>query len=959
MTLRNVLLTLMLVALTGGLSPVGDVLYAAESASSDGTGRIAPQMHRTPYTPLTPRRDEPAEVVFSETFEEEPDDWTTTDLTNAVTAFHKSNFLARQQGDLLWWCGDTIEGYNQPYIGYDNYWLQYLDTPVLDLSQAGENLVFTFDAYWLLEDPRRLPPGDPYNGWDGFTVLISTDGGNNFSIISPESPGYTATRISAMERFWMLQGEWRGWVYHSGDWGAADEQNPQPQWVQCRFNLANFRRNNVVMRFMLATDRTVSSVYSGAGEGNFYLRNGGVLVDNLLLSDGNTTFLRNSADNNPVPAELIPRRAPGFGNRWQRTEAQAHGGEFSMWNDDDGFNLINTLDSPPFEVPQGFNTHFQFWVWADLPDAVHQGSANLSDFYQIYTSVDGGATWTYQTHDYNRADAGGQDWAHYVPGVPFAGNVELSLTDLAGQEVQLRWMFRTDNDHREGNGRGLFLDDIEVIASNQLPRDIAMRDLIVAYPLTVRYRIAGNSAWMDNVGTRDQSGIYSWWGWFDNQDSRRYPTTTPYPSIAVGESLRVNLTDFVDRRNPGWTPLLPGLFTVWAASNLGANTPADDTDDDQNRANDSVAVSGVRVWPAGIYELGYDARLVRYAYNFDRGTGPMTRFTPSVPGLDQFHLAALHFRFARNQNVTTQFRLHIYGAGDATTPGQEIYTRMIDVPVDSCYPGNLTLSLSNVEAVRTLSGDFWVWCEILRDDRWPQIIGDDQRTGAGRFFNFNGNQTTAYDADLMMHALVIPAANTAPRIGESTSLVDFGESVPGVPVARRFSIYSTGLNPLVVRSVRSTNEAFEVDWPGERTLVTTNQVSFNIYFTPQDLELYSGNLVIESNAEAAPEVSLIGSGSLAAPGEDRSLPSGFALVGPFPNPFNSRTQFNLTLDRAGRVELALYDLTGRRAATLLDQVLAAGRYEISLAGHDLPAGLYFAELKSAGRTALRKVALVR
>ncbi|MFN3822125.1 MAG: hypothetical protein ACK4OO_07295, partial [bacterium] len=458
----------------------------------------------------------------------------------------------------------------------------------------------------------------------------------------------------------------------------------------------------------------------------------------------------------------------------------------------------------------------------------------LSDFYQIYLSNDTGETWTYQTHDYNRPESGGNGWTHYVPGVPWTGNTELSLTQYAGQEIQLRWLFRTDNDHREGNGRGLFIDDVEVIALRELPRDVGMKNLIVPYPLIVGYRLTGLTAFLHNFGTRDQSNIYSWWGWTNGQDARQYPTAIPYPSVTAGDSLRILLSDFVDRRNPGLTPLFPGSFTIWAATRLGANTPADPNDDDMNPANDSIAISGVRVWPSGIYELGYDARSIRFAYNFGIGTGPACRFSPQGLRLNQYHLVSANMIFnSFNPDLDIQFRLHIFASGQDGNPGEELFTQIVNVPSESTYPNILTVSLSQNESLQNLEGDFWIWCEIMREDNLPQIVGDVQRLGADRFFSYDGQRVTAIDQDLQIHALVIPVGQEDPTIQPYSTLVDFVEVPIGSSASRRFSLYSTGLEPLVIQSVSATNDAFIVDWPGEPvTLATGESVTFDIVFAP-------------------------------------------------------------------------------------------------------------------------------
>lgn len=906
-------------------------------------------------------RDDAGEIVFEEDFENDAEGWETSDQTNTVNAWHKSDFLARGQNDALWWCGDTITDYDDDYIGYNNVWLQYLDTPALDLSEAGNNLSLTFDAYWLLEDPRRVPPPQGWDGWDGWLALVSIDGGESFSVLQPQSPAYTAEHLSAAERFWMLQGDWPGWVFESKangrqDWDPADDVTPTPDWVQVTFDISDYRRADVVLRFMLVTDRTVSAPF------NPYLANSGVLIDNLLIRDAdNRTFLSNNADDDPLPAELIPSRAPGFGDTWALTRQNVHTGSFSMWNDDDNWNVINALDSPPFDVPEGFNTHVEFWVRCDMPDAVHANDPNgrLRDYWHLLASNDDGATWTSITYDYNRPEAGGDDWVHYVPGVPYVGNMDLSLSAYAGQQVRLRWLFYADNDDQEGNGTGLFLDDIQVIAENRQPRDAGMADLFIPYPNTVRLRTPGVTAKMINYGTRDLAQIWSYWGWTNFGDYRREYRILPYPSVVAGDTLPIDLSDYADRQVRGWTPLFPGVFTVYAKTAVGAATPQDPDDDDQYRPNDSTGIAGVRVWPVGLYELGHDNRTIRFAYEFASGTGAAVRFSPPA-GVQNYAIASAHFRFNGGQEAPATFTLHVLAAGgNEAAPGQELLSFDVAVPPDSCLPNHMTVPLMDRQALDSLNGDFWLWAEINTDDGRPQIVGDELRRGDGRFFEFDGQRTQAYNADLMMHAMVLPAANVAPNLAETEQLLDFGEVVIDESVTRSFSLYSTGRTEVTVRNVSANEDAFVVDWPGPATLRTGQAVTFTITFTPPDDQIHADDLVIESTDETPPEVTIVGGGTLSAPGDETPAPRIFGLAAPYPNPFNSRARVEFTLDRTGGLTLGLYDLAGRMIEKLAEGVYPAGRHAAMVTADDLPAGLYLLRLESAGRTASQKVLLVK
>ncbi len=94
-----------------------------------------------------------------------------------------------------------------------------------------------------------------------------------------------------------------------------------------------------------------------------------------------------------------------------------------------------------------------------------------------------------------------------------------------------------------------------------------------------------------------------------------------------------------------------------------------------------------------------------------------------------------------------------------------------------------------------------------------------------------------------------------------------------------------------------------------------------------------------------------------------TFPAAFCIYQNYPNPAKVITTFKFDLPaRVGgtRVTLEVYDLSGRRVATVLDENLAPGRYErrwdcSSESGQKLPAGVYVYRLRAGANVATRKV----
>ncbi|HOT97555.1 MAG TPA: DUF362 domain-containing protein [bacterium] len=82
----------------------------------------------------------------------------------------------------------------------------------------------------------------------------------------------------------------------------------------------------------------------------------------------------------------------------------------------------------------------------------------------------------------------------------------------------------------------------------------------------------------------------------------------------------------------------------------------------------------------------------------------------------------------------------------------------------------------------------------------------------------------------------------------------------------------------------------------------------------------------------------------------KALAAEFRLLPNHPNPFNAATALNYQLTASGRVQLALYALTGQKIRTLVDEERPAGRYTVLWDGRDddgnaAASGTYFCRLR--------------
>lgn len=89
------------------------------------------------------------------------------------------------------------------------------------------------------------------------------------------------------------------------------------------------------------------------------------------------------------------------------------------------------------------------------------------------------------------------------------------------------------------------------------------------------------------------------------------------------------------------------------------------------------------------------------------------------------------------------------------------------------------------------------------------------------------------------------------------------------------------------------------------------------------------------------------------------IPDAFALEQNYPNPFNPSTTIEFSLDKAQRVTLAVYDMFGREASVLTDEVRPAARHSVSFDASDIASGTYLYVLRTGERVAVKTMLLIR
>ena len=97
---------------------------------------------------------------------------------------------------------------------------------------------------------------------------------------------------------------------------------------------------------------------------------------------------------------------------------------------------------------------------------------------------------------------------------------------------------------------------------------------------------------------------------------------------------------------------------------------------------------------------------------------------------------------------------------------------------------------------------------------------------------------------------------------------------------------------------------------------------------------------------------------------DLGLPSEFKLSQNYPNPFNPTTTISYSIppnvkQETQEVKLTIYDVLGKKVATLVNQKQSSGNYQVQFDASSLPSGVYYYKLRAGNFVQIRKMMLLK
>ncbi|MEJ2053147.1 MAG: FlgD immunoglobulin-like domain containing protein [Calditrichaceae bacterium] len=403
-------------------------------------------------------------IIFWEDFEPGGDsyDWTAVDSTLPLPEHGPAKWVTDTFYPLdgpNWRCANLSYGNNG---GYGNHWYQVLDTPPMRDSQT--DVIFSFYHRYSIEDPSGAE--DPWDGWDGCNVRISTDNGETWQVLSNGS--YNVSNS------WAFGNSTQGQNEGTGIPSWAGTQN---SWTKESFDLSGYitAEQPFILRFAFASDRAFSTAFDS--EGNYDPDLFGWQIDSILVSRGENILFSNNGEDTDLQGKDIEYFLPAGGNLWHTAEItvdldafeghQAPEGSYSAsCQNGNGYTLDSTYNrfmdnlymTGPITLPETEPIYLDF---KHVPYFIDFDEFPDVEFFRPEILPADSTNWEWiedEPYVYNESS---EVWLEFGKAYGFPINQTMfDLSKYAGQDVYLNFRFWSDDD--APIGPGLLIDDVVI-----------------------------------------------------------------------------------------------------------------------------------------------------------------------------------------------------------------------------------------------------------------------------------------------------------------------------------------------------------------------------------------------------------------------------------------------------------------------------------------------------------------
>ena len=348
------------------------------------------------------------------------------------------------------WVGDESKGDGE----YESNWDFSLYTA--NNHTLGTNPTMSVDIWYSTEF-----------SWDGGNVQISTDGGQEWTVLIPDG-GYPDDAVVGLDN-------------EPGYTGTSGEQDGA-SWETANFNLGNYTSQDVKFKFRFGTDSSVDG-YEGWYIDDFQIVNGINTLFEDDFEDGTSEW----------EADMVPSEWNYYSN--DEEYGKSYSGDYAWYlgNPETGYysaSLNDSLETPTIDLGEGSEKYVSAMVWfgIDGPYDYVAMEINVSGEWETLETFPG------DDGDYseNYEDADDNGWLY----------VEADVSEYEG-DASFRLRFYS-NTYTQYNG--LYVDDFTLFSLPPIPNDVGTKDLNAPDTAKPGREVSFTSN-IYNFGTEDQDSF--------------------------------------------------------------------------------------------------------------------------------------------------------------------------------------------------------------------------------------------------------------------------------------------------------------------------------------------------------------------------------------------------------------------------------------------------------------------
>jgi hypothetical protein len=275
------------------------------------------------------------------------------------------------------------------------------------------------------------------------------------------------------------------------------------------------------------------------------------------------------------------------------------------------------------------------------------------------------------------------------------------------------------------------------------------------------------------------------------------------------------------------------------------------------------------------------------------------------------------------------------------------------------YTQSYGAGLTDVWIIKTDSNGDSLWTCVVGGSFYDYGNGVQQTSDGGYIITGSTNSYGAGEDDVWL----IRLAGTNPILSVSPDTLTYSAVEGGAnPDDQSFQIENIGTSTFDYSLSEDISWLTAAPMSGG-PIPPTDTVTVSVDISGLSAGDYAGDIIVTApGAQESPDtvhVSLHIEASGLQPLQGNEIPTQFALLPAFPNPFNPITRLTFEIPRAGKVTLNIYNVQGKKVSELYSGWCSAGIYRATFNGADLPSGIYFCRMTAGDFVQTRKMLLVK